>query len=253
MMKNNSQERWVTLLRLVASAAVLFLWGLSVKWSAAGLQAKNPEDSSTLIIGYGLAIFVSVAQLIFNRGAINPTLFVVGICAYIYGIATNLVGIYQIFNFDISLGALQTNPLGWIIDVCVSFGLGFTIEVAPEAYLMWALNPRLQRPGDAISTFLARKDVFNTKSTQSVPQNRQNFSYPSRSVPTGHSSEQSKIVLSELDERSDTVQNSPELKQAVREYVHKYKAKNGGKTPSYREIVQNTPLTSTSQVSQYLK
>jgi len=236
------QEAWTTVLRWAAFGVVIFLWGLSVKWSAAGLQAKNPDDPNTGMIGIGLALFITVAQLIFNRGAINPTLFVVGVCAYIYGVGTNIVGINQAFHFDITMAAFSVNPLGAIIDLLILSGLAFVIELAPEAYLLWALNPKLQRPGDAISTILGRKDVFDVKSKRSGTQTYQNQKYAPHS---------------ETFERSNDVPKHPNKRkrlkdeQAVLAYYERYYKEHGGNLPSYRLVVQNTPLSSTSEVRPY--
>jgi hypothetical protein len=240
-MNKNQQEVWQNALRVGAFGGVLFLWGLSVKWSAAGLQAKNPDDPNTQLIGYGLALFITVAQLIFNRGAINPTLFVVGLFAYAYGIGTNIVGINQTFAFDLTSAAFQVNPLAWIVDFLILVGLAFGIEVAPEAYLMWALNPRLQRPGDAISTVLSRKAIFNVKNGRSGTPKNKNPGYPVQkersSVPFIHK-EHSKNVL--------------EHERKVLFYIRSYYTEHENEEPSYKKIVQNTPLTSTSQVKPYV-
>jgi hypothetical protein len=237
-------EQFSTILRWSAAGVVLFLWALSVKWSAAGLQARNPDDPNTEVIGYGLALFVTVAQLIFNRGAINPTLFVVGLCAYAYGIGTNIVGINETFQFNITVAAFSVNPIGSLVDLLILGGLAFVIELAPEAYLLWALNPKLQRPGDAISTILGRKAIFNAENRRSGTQKYQNQKYPSRSERSGtpkNKPEQNK-------ERSKILQHEAYVLSVIDQYFQER-----GKTPSYAWIVQNTPLTSKSQVGKYME
>lgn len=230
--QKNPQDAWQTLLRYSVFAGVLFLWALSVQWSASGLQAKNPENPTTQFIGYGLALFFTLAQLVFNRGSINPTIFIVGLFAYIYGISTNVIGILEVFNFDISTLAFKTNPIGFIIDLVLLGSLAFGIEVAPEAYLMWTLNPKLQRPGDFVSTTMKAKQIFNVNET--FPKE---FNYPARS---GN-------VQNPVPEQPRSKQPKNEIVQ----YIVQYYKRHNKQYPSYRTVVDNTKLTSTNQVRPY--
>lgn len=236
--KNNNQEIWTVVLRLAAFSIVIFLWGLSVKWSASGLQARNPDDPNTELIGYGLALFITVAQLIFNRGAINPTLFVVGLFAYAYGVGTNIVGINTTFQFDLTMVAFQTNPFGWVIDLMILSGLAFIIELAPEAYILWAVNPQFQTPGDAISTLMRRNEIMNVQDKrpkQNVP------SYPAYSKRP--------------ENVSNSVQEQKRLelpKNEIVQYIVQYYLEHNKRTPSYAVVVKNTSLSSKSQVGKYM-
>lgn len=52
---------------------------------------------------------------------------------------------------------------------------------------------------------------------------------------------------------NNPVQNLSPIEQSVLSFVRKYKQEHGNKMPKYREIVKNTKLTSTSQVSPILE
>jgi hypothetical protein len=166
-MKKYNQEKYVKFLRFSAFCVVLFLWGLSVWWSADGFSIRR---SDLRWVGLGLALSVTVAQLVFNRGAINPTLFIVGIAAYIYGIGTNMSGINTVLRIDLSINAWTTMPFATFVDGLIVVGLALVVEIFPESLLLWAIYPELRSPGDFISTLAGGMNIENR------PQNRPNLS-----------------------------------------------------------------------------
>jgi hypothetical protein len=219
-------------------------------WSAEGFSIDNSE---LVWIGIGLALSVTAAELLFNRGSANPTIFLVGLAAYIYGFATNFLGISIVVGINFS--DFSTSPLKIVAGSLGIAALALIVEAAPESFILWSIYPEEKSPGDFISALLSRKTVFGHPNKPSSTPQHTNSPYSGNfersntsSIPVERST-----VSKALLEHAEQFQNVPELKRSVREYVQKYKAKNNGKTPSYREIVQNTPLTSTSQVSQYLK
>jgi len=121
-------------------------------------------------VGIGLALSVTVAQLVFNRGAINPTLFIVGLAAYVYGIGTNMAGINTVLRIDLSLQAWQLTPFATLIDGLIIVGLSLVVEIFPESLLLWAIYPELRSPGDFISTLAGGMNIENR------PQKRSNMS-----------------------------------------------------------------------------
>lgn len=167
MMKMKNQESYVKFLRFAAFCVVAFLWVLSIMWSADGFSVRRPELAW---VGIGLALSVTVAQLVFNRGSINPTLFIVGLAAYVYGISTNVAGINEALRIDLSLSAWQSEPFGTVIDALILLGLSLVVEIFPESLLLWAIYPELRSPGDFISTLAGGMNIKNK------PQNRPNLS-----------------------------------------------------------------------------
>ena len=166
-MKKKDQEKYVKFLRIASFAVVLFLWALSVWWSSDGFSVRRPD---LFWVGIGLALSVTVAQLVFNRGAINPTLFIVGLAAYVYGIGTNMAGINTVLHIDLSLKTWQLAPFETFVDGLIVVGLSLVVEIFPESLLLWAIYPELRSPGDFISTLAGGMNIENR------PQKRPNMS-----------------------------------------------------------------------------
>jgi len=176
-MNIQQQENYVKFLRFCAFVVVLFLWGLSVWWSSDGFSVRRPDLQW---VGLGLALSVTVAQLVFNRGAINPTLFIVGIAAYVYGIGTNMAGINSALKIDLSIELWRNFPLEAFTDSLILIGLSLVVEIFPESLLLWAIYPALKSPGDFISTLLGGMNLENRPQKGSNMSNygTQNLEYP---------------------------------------------------------------------------
>lgn len=243
-MKNNTEmPGYILFLRGFVFCISAFLWILSINWSADGFSIDNAE---LYWIGIGLALSVTGAELLFNRGSANPTIFMVGLAAYIFGFVTNFLGISAAVGINFS--EFATNPLKVAAASIGVAALSVIVEAAPESFLLWALYPKEKTPGDFISTLLGGSGMFKTKN---VPPRSNSFvrsdvPFPSVSVP-----ERSNVPVQNTQKQESNTVFGPE--QEVNRYVQRYKSKNKGKTPSYREIVKNTSLTSTSQVAQYIK
>jgi len=146
---NKSQEKYLLVIRGLALGVVSFLWYLSIIWSADGFSINDPELHW---IGIGLALSITVVQLVFNRGSANPTIFLVGLAAYIYGFATNFIGITKVVGLEFTMQSLTENPFGFLAAGIGVIGLSVIVEAAPESFLLWALYPKEQSPGDFISS-----------------------------------------------------------------------------------------------------
>ena len=229
---NKSQEKYLLVIRLLAFGVVGFLWYLSIIWSADGFSINDPELHW---IGIGLALSVTVVQLVFNRGSANPTIFLVGLSAYIYGFATNFIGISKVIGLDFTTTNFTQNAFGFIISGMGVFALSLIVEAAPESFLLWALYPKEQTPGDFISSLAGGIKLPKKNGKPS------NFGF--QNVPV-------RSNVSEQPKRSPVSLNNVE--QRVQAYVERYRSQNKGKIPSYNLIVQNTPLTSKAQVKPIL-
>ena len=213
-------------MRGLTLCVVGFLWYLSIIWSADGFSINDPD---LRWIGVGLALSITVVQLVFNRGSANPTIFLVGLAAYMYGFATNFLGISEVIGLQFTSANFAENPLGFVASGLGVVALSLIVEAAPESFLLWALYPKEQSPGDFISTLF--RGITLPKNGRSKP-------FSERSEPK------------QTFNRSQGVQmNGTEGK--VFSYIERFRSQNNGKDPSYAQVVQNTPLKSKGAVKSY--
>ena len=232
---NKSQEKYILVIRILAFGVVSFLWYLSIIWSADGFSINDPELHW---IGIGLALSITVVQLVFNRGSANPTIFLVGLAAYIYGFATNFIGISKVIGLDFTTANFTQNAFGFIVSGMGVVALSLIVEAAPESFLLWALYPKEQSPGDFISSLLGGITVPNK--SRKVP----TFGFEKQPVRSEHMN-----VPSFVPERSN-ISFSP-VEERVKNYYISEKRK--GSNPSYNDIVKNVQgLNSKSQVKPIL-
>lgn len=121
----------------------LFALAVSIFWSQDGFNFDIAGDSGyetgALIVGYGLAIVVSVVQFVFstNLNELNPSLIVFGVLAYAYSIYTNYLGITHFQGSN-------TNGFGaWVFAVFV--------DGTPELLIAWGMGESLT--GDFLGNF----------------------------------------------------------------------------------------------------
>ena len=132
------------LLRKVALFIGLFLLAVSVFWSQDGFNFDLAGDSGgtdvALIIGWGLAVSVSVIQFVFstNYKELNASLITFGVLAYVYSIYTNYQGI-------IHFQGESANKIGALL-------LGFVMDGVPEPLIAWGLRESLA--GDFIGNLI---------------------------------------------------------------------------------------------------
>lgn len=135
-----SDIRYMFLKRLLAVAAAIALWILSIQFSVAGFAIKVPD---LVWAGWVLGMAVTVIELIFtseNRGR-NLTLTFLGIGAYVYGIWSNIVGISDSRGVD-----------GFGVALVFSIILGLILEIAPEPLFLWGVLGGDTGEGDIVST-----------------------------------------------------------------------------------------------------
>lgn len=147
------------ILRKLAIVIGLFLLSVSVFWSQDGFNFDLAGDSvgtdASLVVGWGLAVSVSVIQFVFstNYRELNASLIVFGVLAYVYSIYTNYQGI---LHFQ----GVLANKVGAAI-------LGIVMDGVPEPLIAWGLHESLS--GDFVGNLV--KVLFGTK-----PENQQNHS-----------------------------------------------------------------------------
>ena len=125
------------IVRIIAGIFSFILWFASIRFSldGFGLQISADNRSSLMWVGWSMAAFVTVMELVWNRkdARMVPTLFVAGIMAYAYGVFTNVAGFYSLQGG--TLDKFSDNPATAIFALVV----GFICEVVPEALLVWAV------------------------------------------------------------------------------------------------------------------
>ena len=125
-----TEQRYTLLIRVSAVAVAIIFWIISVVFSADGFNFIMPHYRW---MGYLLAISVTVLELVFVEEGFehSPTVAAVGLLAYLYGVVTNVIGIWTAQGSpDASL-----NPLVLVFPVI----LGLLVEIAPEPLVLWAL------------------------------------------------------------------------------------------------------------------
>ncbi len=125
-----NEQRYGQLVRLTAVLVALLLWGISVQFSVDGLDFVLPRYRW---MGYLLALAVTVIELVFIEEGMSHslTLVAVGLLSYLYGIVTNIIGIW------VAQGSpdLTANPFALLFPAL----LGFFVEVSPPPLLAWGL------------------------------------------------------------------------------------------------------------------
>lgn len=149
--------QYLVMLRIVAVAASMFVWMLSIQFSSAGFSIGNPDYRW---IGVGLAMVATVLQLVFNKGMRdNPTLFFIGILAYIYGVTTNFIGIREA-SFFAGIEQIWARGLAHLL-------LALVIEILPETLFLWAwLNEEKGLSNFLSSLFAGTKLRFSSPKSQ---------------------------------------------------------------------------------------
>lgn len=124
------EKRYGQLIHLMACAVAVLLWFISVQFSVDGFNFILPKYKW---MGYMLALSVTIIELVFNEEGMKHSLTVVavGILSYLYGIVTNIIGIW-VAQGSPDPGA---NPIVLMFPVV----LGFFLEVAPEPLFIWGL------------------------------------------------------------------------------------------------------------------
>ena len=128
-------RRYNKIVRILAVVTAIVLWGISIQFSANGFNFQVPGYK---IVGYLLGLAVTVIELVFNEDGQEHTitLLSVGILAYIYGVYTNIYGLW------IARGSpdVLNNPVALGLPVI----LGLMLEIIPEPLLLWGMGLRVR-------------------------------------------------------------------------------------------------------------
>ena len=124
------EKRYEQLIHLLACGVAVLLWFISVQFSVDGFSFILPKYKW---MGYMLALSITVIELVFNEEGMKHSLTVVaiGMLSYLYGIVTNVIGIWVAQGSADASG----NPVVLLFPVV----LGFFLEVAPEPLFIWGL------------------------------------------------------------------------------------------------------------------
>lgn len=136
-----NQERDVDLYEIITRGGGIvlsaLLWIVSMRFSVDGFKIASQDDAW---VGWILGFMVTYLQIMFNRGAPNKTLYLSGAVAYVYGMATNLIGIIAIRGGDVSLDSITTNPLSWILQMVVVLTIAAAVEIIPEHLMIYCIR-----------------------------------------------------------------------------------------------------------------
>lgn len=152
-------------LRILALASgVIFLF-LSIMFSANGLGFAV-ENKFAMLVGWVIGITFTVVEFVFNEeGTKHNSIMIImmGIFCYIYGIYTNIVGLFAwsgIPNYDALLATIEQNPLKLFLPLILSL----IFELGAEPLILWGLT------GDARDFFNGLLGEVSGKSKQPKPQ-----------------------------------------------------------------------------------
>ncbi len=125
-----NEQRYSQLIRMLAVAVAILLWVMSIEFSADGFDFVMPHYRW---MGYVLAVSITVLEMVFIEEGLKHslTLVTVGLLAYLYGIVTNIIGIW------IGQGSpdYTANPMVLLFPVL----LGFFLEITPLPLMLWGL------------------------------------------------------------------------------------------------------------------
>lgn len=133
-----NKNTYDSVLKFLAVISAIVMMYISAQFSVDGFSFQSPDK---VVIGWMLAIILIIVEMIFNNSvsSVEDTedkqekrritiLFVAGLVAYAYGIATNISGILH-------SGKLPDSPFDYIVPVA----LGLFLEIVPEPLMVWAL------------------------------------------------------------------------------------------------------------------
>ena len=136
------KQTWNKISRIAAFFVSIAIWWVSINFSTRGF---NLEVANMAWIGWVLGICVTVIEIVFNKPGINRnvTLWVVGLMAYVYGMYTNIVGIW----------AAQGSAPGAVALIFPAI-LGSVIEWIPEVLFVWAILGVVTSEGDFLGNLV---------------------------------------------------------------------------------------------------
>lgn len=145
------------LVRVAGVVLAVALWYVSMRFSVSGFQIASQENAW---VGWVLGATVTYLQIIFNRGTRNKTIYMAGILAYIYGMATNLVGIMALRDTSFTMEFLQATPLAFFLQLTIVVGLALTVEILPEHLFILGIRDSDADDSDFVDSLSGIRDVF---------------------------------------------------------------------------------------------
>jgi hypothetical protein len=147
-----NNRNWRNVLQVLAMFTGVGLFFISAYFSIQGFNFNQPD---TIWLGVILALAITVFELVLSEkdAQHNLTLLVVGIIAYLYGIITNVYGIW------LAQGQpdYASKPYMLIFPII----LGLLLEISPEPLLLWGLGVSARDLfGSLINTFGKNETVF---------------------------------------------------------------------------------------------
>lgn len=132
-MNKRPLDGWMKTKRTMAVLVAISLWVASAVFSYNGFSLNDP---SSAWLGAILTISITVIELIFNAdiSRLNLTLFVSGLLAYTYGVATNIMGFYAAQGGNME--KVYAHPESVIFAVLV----GAMLEIIPEPMFIWGIG-----------------------------------------------------------------------------------------------------------------
>jgi hypothetical protein len=171
------RQTWNKISRIAAFFVSIAIWWVSINFSTQGF---NLEVANMAWIGWVLGICVTVIEIVFNKPGINRnvTLWVIGLMAYVYGMYTNVIGIWAAQG---SLPGIKA----WIFPGI----LGSVLEWIPEVLFVWAILGVVTSEGDFLGNIIKMFSGGGDDNDRSVPPNLKAVagkggSFPSRQTST---------------------------------------------------------------------
>ena len=149
----------------LAVPTAIGLWVASMKFSVAGFALTMPGYEW---LGVLLAVSVTVLELIFNERPPNLTLYVFGLLAYVYSIATNFAGLQHARG---AADALPNSLMGVLQPrFLLMAGLAAALDIVPEPLFLWGLHGvRGARQSDPLGAAFAGVPEY-TRSVRPAPE-----------------------------------------------------------------------------------
>lgn len=161
------------IIRVVGIALAIALWYVSMRFSVSGFQIASQENAW---VGWVLGLTVTYLQVVFNRGTRNKTLYTFGIMAYVYGLATNLIGIMALRDTGFTMEFFNATPLGFLLQLVIVVGLAMTVEVLPEHLFILGLRDDDSDESDFVDSLSGFRDVFANRNPRQRRSNGNNQS-----------------------------------------------------------------------------
>ena len=148
-----NEKRWKALLKISGMIIAVSLFFMSVMFSIAGFNFNAPGWEW---LGIFMALAITVFELILTdeEAQKNHTLVFLGVLAYIYGVITNVYGLW------IAQGQpdYKANPVALLFPLV----LGLLLEIAPEPLLMWSLGLSLRGARDILGMLIGQATEDNS-------------------------------------------------------------------------------------------